>query len=551
LSTLHVRQIETFLRGKYEKEHWNPSLDARNNLSRLLALHAVGMALGDRLDSGTNHVEVTDGSEDRGIDAIGVDSSTNLVVVVQSKWRHDGRGSVDLGSVLKFVNGVKYILDIDGGGIPPCSQEMRTAVQAAMQTPGASLKIVVATTAADDLSQVVAQPLEDLLDILNDVGDENRIAEYSVFTQSVVFRAIGSDPHVAIDTDLQLLNWGRQTEPVSAFYGRVSAAEVANWYKCHGQDLFAENIRVVLPKSEINEGIRNTILTEPENFWYYNNGVTVLASKIEKALAGAGSTDAALLRLKGVSIVNGAQTVSTLGSVLKAGGSDQLERAYVSIRIVEVADGQEDLGRNITRFANTQNVVSVQDFVFLDPQQHRLVQELRLLDYEYILRSGEKPTTKNPLRILDVRQVAVALACATGNIADAVLAKREVSKLFDRDAGPYKSLFNPEVHGLLIQRAVEVVDSVAAVLDSESAASTGIRSGIAVHGRLLIAHLILKKIGRRKLTDPDSDLSDDLSEVGITTLKYLQSFEDNFPNGSYPANVFKNKTRCDELVLWI
>ncbi|WP_354215450.1 AIPR family protein [Arthrobacter sp. UYCo732] len=506
------------------------------------------MALTDHPDSSTYNVEITDGAEDRGIDAIGVDSANNIVVVVQSKWRHDGTGSVDLAGVLKFVNGVKYILDIDGTGLPPCSKEMRIAVQTVMQTPGASLKIIVATTATDNLSSEVAQPLEDLLGILNDVGDDNKIAEYSVFTQSVLFRAIGSNPHTAIDADLQLLNWGRQSEPVAAYFGRVSAREIAAWYSAHGQELFAENIRVVLPKSEINDGIRSTVLSEPENFWYYNNGITVLATKIEKALAGAGSTEAALLRLRGISIVNGAQTVSTLGSVLKAGHEAELNMAYVAIRIIELSEEQELLARNITRYANTQNVVAVQDFAFLDAQQHRLGQELRLLGYEYILRSGERPSSKDAAKILDVRQVAVALACATGNIADAVLAKREVSRLFDRESGTYKSLFNPSVHGLLVQRAVDVVNAVAKTLDKEAAAASGIRSGIAIHGRLLISHLVLGDIGRNKLANPDVDLSDKFNKVPSEARRLLDVIEQNFPAGSYPANVFKNKARCDEIV---
>jgi hypothetical protein len=121
-------------------------------------------------------------------------------------------------------------------------------------------------------------------------------------------------------------------------------------------------------------------------------------------VAGAANKDAAFFKAKEASVVNGAQTVSTLGRALSAGMAADLERAYVSVRCIELGSDAPDLARRVTRYANTQNVVSSQDFVFLDEEQHRLTKELRLLGYEYLLRSGEVPTSRDPNRIIDVRQ---------------------------------------------------------------------------------------------------------------------------------------------------
>lgn len=206
---------------------------------------------------------------------------------------------------------------------------------------------------------------------------------------------------------------------------------------------------------------------------------------------------------------------------------------------------EEDLSRSITRNFNTQNIVSGQDFVYLDPEQHRLSGELRLLDCEYLIRSGEKATGEYQ-RTLDVRTAAVALACAS-SVANAVISKREVSRLFDDKSGPYRDLFKESVHGQYVMRCVEVMEAVTAVLEDEAKTSEGIRSGTATHGRNLITHLILNEIGNSKLfaTTPDVDL---LARVRVATRSLLDSFVDNFPIGSYPGNVFKNKTRCDALV---
>lgn len=103
---------------------------------------------------------------------------------------------------------------------------------------------------------------------------------------------------------------------------------------------------------------------------------------------------------------------------------------------------EDNLAQQITRFANTQNEISSQDFAFLDKEQHRLVRELQVIGFEYILRSAEVPRSKHTDKVIDIRQAAIALACASSNISHAVLAKREVSRLFT-DQSVYKALFNP------------------------------------------------------------------------------------------------------------
>lgn len=547
MSTLHVRQIATFLRERFEADLWRSNLQEANNLSRLLARHSIDMAFGMQVADTPVVVEVVDGGGDRGIDAIGVDPTTNLVVLVQAKWRNDGSGSVDLAGVLKFLSGIRSLLDIDSSGMPECSPVTKAAIQAAMQTPGARVKLVIATTASHPLSDDVERPIIDLMNVLNDVGDDNKIADYVVFTQSTIYNALSARPRESIDLDLTLLNWGKQSEPVTAFYGRASASVISSWFVDNGDSLFAENIRVVLPRSEINEGIQRTVLEDPERFWYYNNGITILATRIERAPAGSSGTEAAFLKLHGASVVNGAQTVSTLGELRRNGHHDQLEKAFVNVRCIEVVDGEEDLGRRITRYANTQNVVSAQDFLFLDVDQHRLASELRLLGYDYILRSGEKSLLKDPTKILDVRRVAVALACTT-SMQNVVQAKREVSRLFDRESGVYKELFNPSVNGVLVQRAVSVVDQVDNILDEGASGYEGVKAGVAVHGRRVIAHIVMRRIAVTHLSDPDFDFGNAMTELDDEVAGLLDAISGAFPEGAYPGNVFKNKARCDELV---
>jgi hypothetical protein len=547
VSKFHVSQIETHIRSLYENTWWRAEIDDVANLSRLLALYAVDLILDDATE-GQRIVEITDGTEDRGIDALGIDPVSKLVVFVQAKWRRDGSGSMALGDVLKFLQGVKSLLGMKAENEPVhASDDARKSMQDLLRTPGARIRLVTVTTAIDLLSAEVKAPIVELLEQLNDLEGTEPLASHNHLSQANLFNSISTPNRVTVEIDLQMLDWGRASEPLKAFYGRVSAAEIAAWFQKYGAELFAENIRVVIPRSDINEGILQTLRDDPQRFAYYNNGITVLAESISIGPGGSLSREVGFLKLSNASIVNGAQTVSTLGLALGSDYETNLGSAFVLVRCIEVPPGEEELSRQITRYANTQNEVSSQDFAFLDQQQHRLVRELHVLGYEYILRSAEVPKSKNVNKVIEVRQAAVALACAAQGIGLSIIAKREVSRLF-ADASIYRSLFNEQTDPLRLSRTVEITLAVDDILDELERSSEGLWSGIAVHGRRVISHIVMRKLGDAALKDPDNDLNLSLKNLPRDVIGYVNSLARVFPSNSYPGNVFKNQTRSVALI---
>lgn len=548
MSQFHVSQIETHIRSIYQEGHWSPILDVVHNLSRLLALHAVNLSLGSAEDNSGRVVEITDGTSDQGIDGVGVDPNGKVVVFVQSKWRQNGAGSMGLGDVLPFLDGVRTLIGMQSKNSPVhASEATRKAVREILKTPGGRIRLITATTATEPLAEAVEQPIKDLLAQLNDLEGTEPIALHNHMGQASFFNSLTESPRPRVDIVTQIQDWGRVTDPSRAFYGRVSAAEIARWYQEHGEDLFAENIRVVIPRSDINEGILATIREEPEYFGYYNNGITVLAESIDIGPGGILNREVGYFRLSNASIVNGAQTVSTLGSVLGGDFENCLGRAFVLVRCIEVGASEHALGQSITRFANTQNEVSSQDFAFLDTQQHRLLRELRVLGYEYILRSAETPKSQDATKVIDVRQAAVALACASSTLSYSVIAKREISRLFS-DAGIYRALFNKGTDALRLVRAVVLTRAVDATLDQIEAESDGVRAGIAVHGRRMVAHVLIRFLGDDFLSNPQSNLGGALNEIDERARGAVSELVDVFPDNSYPGNVFKNQARCAELL---
>ena len=81
--------------------------------------------------------------------------------------------------------------------------------------------------------------------------------------------------------------------------------------------------------------------------------------------------------MEGVSLVNGAQTTGTIGSVY-AETPELLSSACVYIQMIDLGESNEEQAAQITKLSNTQNRIEGKDFASLDPNQERLRMELSL-----------------------------------------------------------------------------------------------------------------------------------------------------------------------------
>jgi len=92
---------------------------------------------------------------------------------------------------------------------------------------------------------------------------------------------------------------------------------VADWYTEHGDRLFEQNIRKSLGLTRVNQELVDTLVTSPGDFWYYNNGITVLCDSTERYQASRATYSPIDLILKGASVVNGAQTVAAIHEAMQ------------------------------------------------------------------------------------------------------------------------------------------------------------------------------------------------------------------------------------------
>ena len=137
-------------------------------------------------------------------------------------------------------------------------------------------------------------------------------------------------------------------------------------YEQFGARLLEANVRSFLSVKGkgVNAGIQNTLRTAPERFMAYNNGIVIVADKMELDKAGdEGSTG--ILWLKGLQIVNGGQTTASIYFTKKKFPETDLSRVRVPAKIIVMREDdsakEEALVSDISRYANSQNAVRQSD----------------------------------------------------------------------------------------------------------------------------------------------------------------------------------------------
>lgn len=551
MSIIHVQQIKAQLVNLFNglvdlSDYTNRSEADKESVFLTRSLAAFSLTHLADINPDVAAACITDGGQDNGIDAIYYDETEKALYFVQTKWKHDGKGTIERGDAQKFITGVKDIINARFERFNQKIQRRSSEIKEALFSAQTRLILVVAYTGQDSLSGEVQRDFDDLLEEMNDPTD---VIQLRVLRQGSLHAIIASGTLGApINLEVVLRNWGQVREPYFAYYGQVSAGEIASWWESHHPRLFAPNLRVFLGLTDVNQGIVETIANNPDHFWYFNNGITALCGSVKKKPIGGNAHDSGVFECLDVKIVNGAQTVGAIASAA-AKYPDKASKANVMVRFISLEQCPEGFSGDVTRATNTQNRIERRDFVSLDPQQERLRTELQLDNIFYAYKSGE--AIRSSSNGFDLTEATVALACSNRDLAHATQAKREIGKLWeDISRSPYKTLFNPTVSGLRLWRLVQVLRVIDSTLKDEFDLREGKEQMFTVHGNRFLAHQVFKRLPIEKIDDLALDMQYILDQAIILTRKSVSSLitatTELFPE-AYLASLFKNLNRCRKL----
>jgi hypothetical protein len=141
---------------------------------------------------------------------------------------------------------------------------------------------------------------------------------------------------------------------------------IRNLYMRFGTRLLEANVRTFLGasrKKSVNYGVVQTLKNEPGHFLAFNNGLVIVCD--EAGIDRLEDGRIGLSYLKGLQIVNGGQTTSSIYFASRDDKTIDLSHVMVPAKIIILKESEDDsrdrLISNVSRYANSQNAVKLSD----------------------------------------------------------------------------------------------------------------------------------------------------------------------------------------------
>lgn len=335
-----------------------------------------------RLEQSLVDDAICDGPDDKGIDGLYVDTTLEVIYVFQTKlFQNVARSLGD--STLKEFAGTLTQLE-DGAAVERLEQttgnvELRGLIReeklASRVRSGYEVRGVFVTNASLDANGerfLIGGRGIDVYDRRRLRSDWLPLGDADPVSAQVSFHLDG----------LGVIRY--ETQQAKVYVASLRATELIRLDGIESQALFSWNVRQSLGRTKVNKAIAESVSSTEQhrNFMFFHNGLTILANDVSL------DEDADILVIDRYSVVNGAQSLSTLFDK-KDLVTDELRLLSRVVRLPQ----DSDLGAVITRNSNNQNAISARDMQSNSVIQKRLKEDFHRTfstAFGYEVKRGEK-----------------------------------------------------------------------------------------------------------------------------------------------------------------
>lgn len=378
---------------------------------------------------------ITDGPDDKQIDALVVDDDDRRVLVIQGKFI--AATTVDSEPLREVLAAWIRLRDLESLQ-RDCNERLKERLETVRNALEDEYEIQFELLTTGNLTDAARTNLAAFSKQLADIDDfpaslqlvdtnvlEVRLAEAEATELPTLDYEIAVDPRKTLATDIA------GTRCV------ITVLPLRECLKLSGIDngrLFRKNVRQFLGPNTVNRGLRATLYSDRvRDFFFYHNGITALCRQFML------SEDRSVLRLKDLSVVNGCQSLTTIYSASQRVRLLPEAEAYILFRFYKIP--QLELADRISIFTNSQSAVKPRDLRSND----RVMLSLKKA-YDAVYRDGlfitqrgtQRPADKDADKTVDCAEFAKAVMawhCQRPNIA------YNEKRLFDEY---YKTLFRPD-----------------------------------------------------------------------------------------------------------
>ena len=191
---------------------------------------------------------------------------------------------------------------------------------------------------------------------------------------------------------LKMIKVKQDTDVYDCYIGVISGQCLAEIYRDEGQKLIEKNVRSFLQATgKINQGIKKTLIEEPEMFMTYNNGISTTAKSI---VVDEEKSDYDFVVIKEIvdwQIVNGGQTTASIYNALQTGVDISQVNVQIKLTVIREQAKTEEMVGFISKYANSQNKINMSDFSANDPYH---IEMARLSEKIYVPSESGKSTLR-------------------------------------------------------------------------------------------------------------------------------------------------------------
>ena len=343
--------------------------------------------------------DVTDGPDDKHIDAIVVDDDNSTVYVIQGKFV--GERSVDaepLREVLASWTHFKDVAKLQETGNQKLKRRLSEVATALEDDYSVAFELIVT-------GHLTESALTDLAAFQKTLANSDDFpAEIHVVDSDELQRRYD----IALERENPLISHRLELDSgkymimeIGGTSCAVAAIPLKDCIKFPGikdGTLFQKNVRQSLGlNNRVNKGIKASIYgTEHRDFFFYHNGITAICNKLE--------TSDGFLTIKGLSVVNGCQSLNTILSCSEK--VKELDDAFIMMRFYEIPERKR--ADQISIATNSQSAVKPRDLRSNDRRVlalKRSYEEKFPRGYFITKRGEEAPANKESTLIVDLLEL--------------------------------------------------------------------------------------------------------------------------------------------------
>lgn len=327
---------------------------------------------------------ITNGPNDGGIDFVYYDDEESKVVLGQCKYTENMKLNDIISELNKMSSTVENFKKAYTGTY---NKKLKTNLQNALDRlpdeSAGNVEYCIFTTSDINQNDVTNKLHAEHNLYSKDMVSVYGVSEINSQIKELIERAKTVNEYkIEIDYPHNVLQY--ETDNVSGIMVNMSSESLVRMYdKFKDEGLFDLNIRKYIKNKTVDEGIKETLDKERDNFWFYNNGLTIACSEYV--------LDGNKVKLYDFSIVNGGQTTNRIGNY-KGSNNDKF---YLPCKIISIKNDDQKLYSKIAEATNSQKPINPRDLKSNSPEMKMLQRWLGKEGVYLEIKRGEKKKLKN------------------------------------------------------------------------------------------------------------------------------------------------------------